>query len=848
MKVRVPRNAGLAKFFLGPMGRALVVGTALFIILGLGAFTYFYAKYARLIDEKLRVGPFANAAKIFAAPRSVAVGDAVTPQEIAAELRRSGYNESPRNPVGYYRLFANSIEIFPQADSYFDQEAGVIKFQDGKVSRIVSLSDNTGRGQYQLEPQLITNVSGPNREKRRIVKFADIPKILVDAVTSAEDKRFFQHAGFDPIRIVKAAYIDIKERRKEQGASTLSQQLARSFWLDADKRWTRKLAEMVITLQLEQKLSKEEIFEDYANQIYLGWRGAFRIHGFGEAAEAYFGKDISQITLAEAATLAGMIQRPSVYNPFRHPDRARERRNVILGMMRQNELIGDRDYALAVESPMSLAHAAAQSVEAPYFVDLVNETVQGKFQDENFQSNAYRIYTTLDMRLQRAAAEAIRLGMESVDEQIRKQRRFRGTTPPEAQVALVALDARTGEIRAFAGGRNYGVSQLNHVMAKRQPGSIFKPFVYAAALNTALGDGGNVLTASSQVMDQRTTFWFDGRPYEPGNFGGKFQDGPVTLRYALAHSLNIPTVKVAETVGYDAVVEMANRAGMNYKIQPTPAVALGAYEITPLEAAGAYTVFSNQGEYVKPSFLSLVRSQDGKIVYRNKLERKQALDPRVAYLMTNIMEDVLLSGTAAGVRARYKLDFPVAGKTGTSHDGWFAGYTSELICVVWVGFDDNRELNLEGAHSAAPIWAEFMKRATGFREFRDARPFATPGGIVSVPIDPESGMPATAACPTRRTELYIAGTEPVGSCPLHGGRNVTNVAGWDTSAPSKPSAPADSPENLPLVTGSGGDGAPAARRPQARPNAGAAPAQPVQQPPKKEEKPGLFRRIWGVFK
>jgi penicillin-binding protein 1B len=849
MKVRVPRNAGLAKFFLGPMGRALIIGLALFTILGVGAFTYFYAKYSRLIDEKLRGGPFANTAKIFAAPRSIAVGETLAPADIAAELRRSGYNESPRNPVGYYRLFPNSIEIFPQADSYFDQEAGVIKFQSGKVSQIISLSDNTARGQYQLEPQLITNVSGPNREKRRIVRFADIPKVLVDAVTSAEDKRFFQHAGFDPIRIVKAAYVDVREGRKEQGASTLSQQLARSFWLDADKRWTRKLAEMIITLQLEQKLSKEQIFEDYANQIYLGWRGSYRIHGFGEAAEAYFGKDLSQVTLPEAATLAGMIQRPSVYNPFRHADRTRERRNVILGLMRQNELIGERDYALAVESPLSLAQTAAQSVEAPYFVDLVNDTVQNKFQDENFQSNAYRIYTTLDMRLQRVAAEAIRLGMQSVDEQIRKQRRFRGKTPPEAQVALVAIDPHTGEVRALAGGRNYGVSQLNHVLAKRQPGSIFKPFVYAAALNTALEGGARVLTASSQVMDQRTTFWFDGKPYEPGNFGGTFQNAPVTLRYALAHSLNVPTVKVAEAVGYDAVVDMANRAGMNYKIQPTPAVALGAYEITPLEAAAAYTVFSNGGEYVKPSFLSLVRSQDGKTVYRNKLERKQALDPRVAYLMTDLMEDVLLSGTAAGVRSRYKLDFPAAGKTGTSHDGWFAGYTSELLCVVWVGFDDNRELDLEGAHSAAPIWAEFMKRATAFREFRDPRPFETPSGIVSVAIDPESGMPATANCPTRRTELYIAGTEPVGACPLHGGRNVTNVAGWDTSAPAKTSPAAAPAETPPRATGSGSDGAAGARRPPVQPNVvGAAPAQPPPQPPKKEEKKGIFRRIWGVFK
>ncbi|MGA3095644.1 MAG: PBP1A family penicillin-binding protein [Bryobacteraceae bacterium] len=856
MKVRVPAASGLARFALGPLGRFLIVGMALCGILAVGVFTFFYARYSRLIDEKLRAGPFANSARIFAAPESVAIGDAGSPEDIAARLRRSGYSDSRHNPVGSYQLHPNSIEIFPGPDSYFDQEAGVIKFAGGKIAQIVSLTDNTSRGEYQLEPQIITNVSGPSREKRRIVKFADIPRVLVDSVTSAEDKRFFQHAGFDPIRIIKAAYVDLKEGRKDQGASTLSMQLARMFWLDQGKRWTRKLAEVIITLQIEQKLSKEQIFEDYANQIYLGSRGTFRIHGFGEAAEVFLGKDLSQITLPEAAELASLPRWPAYFDPFRHPDHMRERRNLVLGLMRQNDLIGDRDYALAIEAPLTVAKSSAQSVDAPYFVDMVDDAIESKFQDVDLQSNAFRIYTTLDLRLQRAAGEAIRLGMQAVDEQIRRQRRFHGQTPPEAQVALVAIDPHTAEVKALAGGRNYGMSQLNHVLAKRQPGSIFKPFVYAAALNTGIEGGPHVLTASTQVLDEPTTFWFDGKPYEPSNFEGKFTHGAVTLRDALARSLNVPTVKVAETVGYDAVVEMANRAGMNYKIQPTPAVALGAYEITPLEAVGAYTVFANEGEYVKPSFVSLVRDQSGKAVYRNQIERARAIDPRLAYLMTNLLEEVLQHGTAEGVRARYNLDFPVAGKTGTSHDGWFAGYTSQLLCVVWVGFDDNRELDLEGAHSAAPIWAEFMKRAMQFREYRDTRPFESPGGIVSIKIDPQSGMPATPNCPTTRTEVYIAGTEPVGACPLHGGRYVTNVAGWETAPPAGQQEAAVPAQGVPpRVTGSGGDGVTpppsspprSARRQSERVLIqSASPLPPAEQ--KEPRKKGFFQRLIGVFK
>ncbi len=335
----------------------------------------------------------------------------------------------------------------------------------------------------------------------------------------------------------------------------------------------------------------------------------------------------------------------------------------------------------------------------------MDDALQSKFENADFQSNAYRIYTSLDLRLQRAAAEAIRDGMQNVDDQIKKQRRFRGQTPPEAQVALIALDPHTGEIKALSGGRNYGVSQLNHILAKRQPGSIFKPFVYAAAMKRGcrIRERKKVITPSTIVNVDPTTFYYDGgKEYSPRNFD-KNEGGDMTLREALAHWVNVAAVRVAEMVGYQKVVDVARAAGMNDKIEPTPAVALGSYEITLLEAAGAYTIFSNGGMLLKPSFISSVRSQDGASIYRNKVETKKALDPRVAYLLSDMMEEVLRSGTAAGVRGKYGFTVPAAGKTGTSFDGWFAGYTSELLCIVWVGFDDNRELELEGAHSAAPI-------------------------------------------------------------------------------------------------------------------------------------------------
>lgn len=842
VKVRVPRNARMTRFIMRPVGKILLAGGLLLVTAGVFGFTYFYVQYSHLIDEKLRAGPFANTSKIYAAPKVIGVGDAISPDEIVLDLRRAGYSDSRGNPMGWFNLRPDAIEIFPGHDSYFREEAGVIKFANGRISQIISLQDNTDREQFELEPQLITNLYDRNREKRRIVHYNDIPQVLVQAIISAEDKRFFQHSGFDPLRIVKAAYVDLKEGRKAEGASTLSMQLARQFWLDNDKSWKRKAAEVMITLELEQKLTKQQIFEFYCNQIPLGQRGTFGIRGFGEGAQAYFGKDIRQLTLPESAMLAGLVQRPSFYNPFRHPDRMRERRNAVLSLMRQNGFISEREYAEACDTPIQLVSTGSESSEAPYFVDFVNDDLQSRFQDKDFQSSSYRIYTTLDLDLQREAVEAVRAGMPHVDEQLRKQRRFKGVAFPEPQVALIALDPHTGAIKALIGGRNYGTSQLNRVLSMRQPGSTFKPFVYAAALDTAVDGGSRILTPATMVDDEPTTFWFDNKPYEPHNFENEYH-GEVTLREALAHSMNIATIKVAEMIGYDTVVQFAKKAGFNEDIEATPAVAIGSYDTRPLDIAGAYTVFANQGTYEKPYSITTMRAQNGSTLVQNNPESRQVLDPRVAYLMVSMLEEVLRSGTAAAVRAG-GFTVPAAGKTGTSdRDGWFAGFTSELECIVWVGFDDSRDLHIEGAHSAAPIWADFMKRALAYRAYRDAKPFEAPDGVVSVEIDPQSGMPATPFCPTRKTEVFIAGTQPVGTCPLHGGSSpgATHVAGWEL-----PAAP-------PVVPANGTQLASSDPRMRRVPAAGApAPNQAANSPGQQDQKPqkrkGFFRRLMDVFK
>jgi penicillin-binding protein 1B len=837
--VRVPKKAWLVRFFLHPVGKALAALVVCLLIASAGVFVYFYNTYAKLIDERLRGGAYTSTSRIYAAPGSIAVGDATSPSDLATVLRHAGYNENRNNPVGYYTVRSDSIDIFPGADSYFDQEASAVKFAKGKISRIISLGDNSDRPMYELEPQLITNMHDRKREKQRVVRYEDIPANLRNAILSAEDKRFFSHSGFDPIGIVRSVWVDLKRGRNEQGASTLTMQLARNMFLTFDRNWRRKAAEIMITMQLEQKLTKEQIFELYCNQIDLGYRGSFEIRGFGEAAQAYFAKDLKSLSLPEAATLAGMARGASLYNPYRHADRVRDRRNWVLGMMRQNGYIDDRDYAVASETPLKVQNGASESSDAPYFVDLLNEDLDKRFPGYDFQAHADKIYSTLDLDLQRAANEAVAIGMKQVDDIARKQKRFKNAPFVEPQCALIALNPHTGEIKALIGGRNYGVSQLNRVLAERQPGSIFKPFVYAAALNTAVAGGTTTLTPASIVVDEPTTFLIDGQaPYEPQNFEHEFL-GPVTLRHAMAKSLNVATIKVAEMVGYQTVVNLAHRAGISEDVKATPAMAIGSYVATPLEMAGAYTMFANKGMRVQPTLLSLVKEPNGKVMLDQKPQTKQILDPRVTYLMVSMLEEVMRTGTAAGVRGR-GFTVPAAGKTGTSHDGWFAGFTSDLLCIVWVGYDDYSELNIEGAHSALPVWTEFMKRAIQLRAYSNTKEFTAPDGVVTVMVDPESGMPATATCPAKSPEVFIAGTEPVGVCSLHGARgDQTIVSGWDTK-----SAPAAG------AKGSNGSAADTGSTPRRVTSDGAPPPLPYQTSPPadQQKKKGILGKLKSVFK
>jgi penicillin-binding protein 1B len=814
------------RFLLSPWGKAGLLFLALLLTAGVGTFTFFYVKYARLTDAALKAGPFSNMSLLYAAPRPITVGDEARGEEIAAYLRQSGYSESNSSRAGWYKVRPDAVEVNPGPDAY-DDEGAVIKIEQGHVSEIISLRDHSERNVYFLEPELITNLFDTKREKRRKVYFDEIPQVMVDALRAAEDEHFFEHAGFDPLGILRAIIVDVVHH-KMQGASTLTQQLAGMLVLENVPRgWGRKIPEFFITVHLEKKLTKKQIFEYYANNVYLGNQGSFSINGFGEGAQVYFGKDLTHITLPEAALLAGLCQSRR-WDPFRHPDSAKARRNIVLKNMLENKFISEKEYDTAAAAPLDVNQRKLESNEAPYFVDLVNGELQNHFQDQDFHTGAYRVYTTLDMSLQRDAEEAMRVGIAETDAQWKRRSKKYGTDEfPPAQSALVALDARTGAILALVGGRNYGVSQLNHALAQRPTGSSFKPFVYATAMETGLEfNAANVLTPASTVVDEPTTFWFEQQPpYEPADFDRDWK-GTVTFRYALAHSLNVPAVKVAEMVGYQKVARMARRVGLN--AEPTPSIALGAYDNTPLAVARAYTVFPNAGQLLDTTFIKSIRDQEGAVTFDAQLKRKQVIDPRVTYLVENMMEDVLRYGTGGGVRSR-GFTLPAAGKTGTSpKDGWFAGFTSNIICVVWVGFDDNRDFKLEGAKSALPIWVEFMKRAHQHREYRNVRTFEPPDGITTVDIDTETGELPTSAGAKVHSEVFIAGTQPV-----QHGNGRTQVAGWDPVQ----EVPANSQRQVAVAVRDPGEKPPRSIE--------ITPAAPPQEP---QPKKGFLGWVRGIFK
>ena len=734
----------------------------------LGILIYYWTVFSRRIDNLLAGEVFTQSAGIYAAPKQLRVNETISEADLIAFLKRAGYVEKTQQADtsrGRYTANGSTLEVEPSSASSVDgrQQFLHVKVQfngGGKtISSLYDLDNRSSLEQTWLEPELISSVTGTERAKRKVIAYGDLPDHLVKAITVTEDRSFFEHYGVN-IRGIIRAFIrrydtDPNSPIAHQGGSSITQQLVKNLLLSPEQTWRRKIAEAYMSIILETRLSKQQIFGLYANQVYLGQQAGFSINGLGEAANAYFNKDVTNLTLPESAFLAGLIRSPNRYNPYTKLDTATARRNQVLDSMAEAGAITADQAKQAKESPLQVAPVKGRIdvSDAPYFVDYVQNQL-GDLIATSAGTEHLRIYTSIDMDLQRAAYAALTKQLTALDKI--EAKRF---PPGTLQAALVAMNAKTGEIVAMVGGRDYAKSQLNRATdALRQPGSVFKPFVYATALNTAYDPIPRVITPATTYMDEPKTFTFDNQEYSPGNFGETYSHEPVTLRDGLVHSLNVVTVEVAMEVTIGRVMSLAAKAGLPKPPRAYPAMALGTSEATPLQIASAYTSFANLGTRITPISINRITTGNGTTIAAPTAQRNEVLRPEVAFVMTSFMKDVVNRGTAAPVRQR-GLKMPLAGKTGTSRDGWFAGYTPNLVCAVWVGFDDGSQLGLTGANSALPIWSDFMQVALAEHPEWDGD-WDMPAGIEQIEINPKTGAPTAPGDTEKRTEYFINGTGP----------------------------------------------------------------------------------------
>jgi penicillin-binding protein 1B len=685
-------------------------------------------------------------------------------------LARLGYRETHEGALqrGDFRRGRDTVELFPrdfEHPSRKRQERPVrIETSRGTVRRITDVDSGRELTTLEVEPEVIAGLFDTTWEERREVSLAEIPPRLVYAIVVTEDRRFYSHHGIDPKGILRAMVANLRHGGVVQGGSTLTQQLMKNFFLSEERTWRRKLKEMAMALVTERRYSKNEILEYYLNEIYLGQNGQQGIFGVWEASQFYFANSPLHLSLGETAMLAGLIRAPNYYSPYRNPGRARARRDTVLGLLREEGIITEAEEAASRQEPLRTEPPRERGNTAPYFVDFLRSELAEVYPPQVLTSEGFGIFTSLDPQLQMLAAKSVEEGLADLE---RRYPALLSSPGARVQACLLAVRPQTGEIKAMVGGRDYRSSQFNRAVgARRQPGSVFKPFVYLAAFEEAKS-GTEPLTPTTRLLDEPFEWAYDSQTWRPSNYRKQYL-GSVTVRQALEMSLNAATARLAQQVGLEKIRDLAGRLGIEHELPRYPSLVLGAIEASPLEIAQSYSVLANQGFRAKLRTSKEVVDRDGNPIERRRLEVEQVASPQATFLVTHILEGVLDRGTGRDAR---EMGFrrPAAGKTGTtndSRDAWFAGFTPDLLTVVWVGFDEARELGLTGAAAALPIWTKFMSRATAGQPETS---FLPPGGVTMVKIDPRSGGLATDACPQSIEEAFLDGQAPTFPCPLHAG-------------------------------------------------------------------------------
>jgi penicillin-binding protein 1B len=712
-----------------------------------------------LVRARLGAAPTAAPTRFYALPVVVQPGVTLHRDRLQASLERLGYTNARGRDIGIgeYRFGYRGWEIGRRAfrfDSGLEptQTAIIQVAYDGQVRDV-----RDGRGRrldyFMLEPEPLPSATPGSREDRVPVTLEDAPEHLIQAVLAIEDQRFYDHKGLDYFRIAGASVANARAGRVVQGGSTLTQQLVKNLFLTADRTFTRKLRETAMALVLEQRHTKEQILEAYLNEVYLGQHGGNAIHGVGRAAQLYFGKDVTSLELTESALLAGLIRGPNIYTPFRHPEAARERRDLVLSVMREQGTIDDATYLRAQAMPLQVRAAPEPLRAGRYFVDFVAQQLRERHGKGALRSGG-TVITSLDFGLQLSAERAVREGLVALEREHRDVVREGQTL----QAALVALDPHTGDVLAMVGGRDYGQSQFNRATdAQRQPGSAFKPIVALTALSYE-----NEYTLATLVDDDSLSVETRAGIWQPVNYDGQFR-GPVTIREALERSLNVPFARLGLSVGPEAIAEMGERLGISSRLQPVPSLALGASEVTPLELTRAFAVLAAGGFRADLRETIIAVNDEGKVLEQRAPSTERVVDEAVAYLVTAALEGAVERGTGRGLRG-FGIYTPLAAKSGTTNDwrdGWFLAYTPRMVVGVWVGFDDGSPMGLTGSRAALPIVGRVLREAVGGRDGHGE--FPVPRDIEFVEIDRETGLRAGWGCGGER-EAFIVGTAPEESC------------------------------------------------------------------------------------
>jgi 1A family penicillin-binding protein len=734
--------------------RALLAVSGLCVVAAIALFWRLYRK----VDDFL-AGQLPGPIRIYADSTVLRPGINVEGAHLLLRLRRLGYAEVsgfPRQP-GSFRAGRDRIDIalrrFADPDGEHAEQIVRLDLSRSVVETIRNA--NGGEiGQAAIEPELLGTYTGGVLGERRVLALGDFPRHVVSAVLAAEDARFATHPGIDPLGLLRAVWVNFRGGGVRQGGSTITQQLAKNLFLSPERTIARKANETVLALILEARMTKQQILEAYLNNVYLGQSESIGIFGVGQGARAFFGKEVRELTVAEAATIAGLIHSPNLDSPLRHPDRARNRRDQVLDLMAQNAWLTPEELERARLEPLRLQKRFNQPLEAPFFIDEVLRRIARLGYDTDVV-RGLSVYTTLDLEVQHLAEHALSSGLDNLE---RTYPRLTRATSEPLEGAIVVVETGTAYVRGLAGGRDFARSQFNRVTrSKRQPGSAFKPFVYLAALD----DPDDIVTPATILRDEPIQVRVGTDQWSPENYDGRYV-GDVTVRGAIEDSRNVPTVELAQRIGLGRVAELARSAGLG-EIPELPAVALGSIEVSLIDLVGAYTIFPNLGSVVRPALIRGVVSGDGEVLYRDRLRAKRVATAAAAYVTSHLLEGVVEEGTGAAVR-RLGITQAVAGKTGTTNeakDAWFIGYSPDLIGGVWVGFDDGTPIGLTGAKAALPVWVAFMRDALRAYE---SRPFEIPQGVVFRDVDRHSGMLASWSCPESVHEAFIIGTEPMVTC------------------------------------------------------------------------------------